>query len=159
MTMPPRHHPLDNRIPPPLVGLLVGAGMAAAAGFGPTLPLSDGLRHGLSGLCVAAGIGFDLAGLLAFRKARTTVNPLRPSKASAMVTGGVYRFTRNPMYVGLLLLLLAWALHLSAWWPFAGLPLFVLYIGRFQIAPEERALRILFGTRYDDYAARVRRWL
>jgi len=159
MTMPLRHHPLDNRIPPPLVGLLVGAGMAAAAGFGPTLPLSDGLRHGLSGLCVAAGIGFDLAGLLAFRKARTTVNPLRPGKASTMVTGGVYRLTRNPMYVGMLWLLTAWAVHLSALWPFVGLPLFVLYIGRFQIAPEERALRSLFGKAYDDYAARVRRWV
>lgn len=157
--MQPRRHPLAHRIPPPLVGLLVGAGMAAVAGFGPTLPWPDVVRHGLSGLFVAAGLGFDLAGLLAFRKARTTVNPLRPRKASVMVTGGVYRYTRNPMYVGMLLLLLAWAVHLSALRPFVGLPVFVLYIGRFQITPEERALQSLFGKAYDDYAARVRRWL
>ena len=157
--MQPRRRPLEHRVPPPLVGLLVGAGMAALVGFGPTLPWPDVVRHGLSVLFVMAGIGFDLAGLLAFRKARTTVNPLRPRNASAMVTGGIYRYTRNPMYVGILLLLLAWAVHLSALWPFVGLPLFVLYIGRFQIAPEERALQSLFGKAYDDYAARVRRWL
>lgn len=157
--MPARRRALDHRVPPPLVGLAVGAAMAGLALFGPALPLPDNLRHGLTAAFVVLGIGFDLAGLLAFRKARTTVNPLRPGKASAMVTGGVYRLTRNPMYVGMLLLLLAWAVHLSALWAFAGLPLFVLYIGRFQIEPEERALEGLFGEDYRHYAQRVRRWL
>lgn len=154
-----RRHSLEHRIPPPLVALLVGAAMAGLARFAPALPLPDSTRHVVTALLVLLGIGFDLAGLLAFRKARTTINPLRPRKASAMVGGGVYRITRNPMYVGLLLLLLAWAVHLSALWPFAGPPLFVLYIGRFQIAPEERALESLFGDDYRSYCARVRRWL
>ena len=139
-------------------GLAVGALMAGLAQFGPALALPDSVRQGLTALLVVLGIGFDGAGLLAFRKARTTINPLKPAKASAMVTGGVYRFTRNPMYVGMLLLLTAWAVHLSALSAFAGLPLFVLYIGRFQIAPEERAMEDLFGDDYRHYAQRVRRW-
>jgi protein-S-isoprenylcysteine O-methyltransferase Ste14 len=123
------------------------------------LPFADGPRHAVTALLVLVGLGFDVAGLLAFRASRTTVNPLRPHRASALVSGGVYRITRNPMYVGLLLLLLAWAVHLAALWPLAVLPLFVLYIGRFQIAPEERALHRLFGDEYRAYVARVRRWL
>ena len=156
--MAQRRHALEHRVPPPLVGLAVGALMAGLAQFGPALALPDSVRQGLTALLVVLGIGFDGAGLLAFRKARTTINPLKPAKASAMVTGGVYRFTRNPMYVGMLLLLTAWAVHLSALSAFAGLPLFVLYIGRFQIAPEERAMEDLFGDDYRHYAQRVRRW-
>ena len=157
--VPLRRHWLDHRIPPPVVGLLTAVLMAGLARVGPALPLADLARHGLTGVLVAAGLGLDLSGLLAFRASRTTLNPLRPRKAAALVTGGIYRFTRNPMYLGMLLLLLAWAVHLSALWAFAGLPLFVLYIGRFQIAPEEVAMLGLFGDDYRRYAARVRRWL
>jgi len=106
-----------------------------------------------------AGAAFDLSGLLAFRASRTTINPLQPQRASALVVGGVYRFTRNPMYVGMALFLLAWAVYLSAVLPFLGPLLFALYITRFQIQPEERVLKALFGAGYLAYAARVRRWL
>ena len=98
-------------------------------------------------------------GLLAFRASRTTINPLRPKRVSALVTVCVYRITRNPMYVGLCCILLAWAVHLAALPAFLGPPAFVLYVTRFQIVPEERALAELFGERYLEYAARVRRWL
>lgn len=150
---------LEHRIPPPVVGLAIAVAMWAAAGLPPTLAPPDWLRHGLVAVLLAAGIAFDLGGFVAFRRLRTTVNPLSPEKASALVTGGVYRITRNPMYVGMALLLTAWAAHLSALWPFAGPLLFVLYIDRFQIAPEERVLHALFGEAYSAYAARVRRWL
>jgi protein-S-isoprenylcysteine O-methyltransferase Ste14 len=79
--------------------------------------------------------------------------------ASALVTGGVYRLTRNPMYLGLLLDLLAWAVFLWAPLALAVLPIFVLYIHRFQIVSEERALSSLFGSEYADYKQLVRRWL
>lgn len=150
---------LEHRIPPPIVGALTGLAMWGAAPLGPGWALPDALRLGLVALLVALGLAFDLAGLLAFRASRTTVNPLSPQKASALVTGGVYRVTRNPMYVGMACLLLAWALHLSAWLPVAGPALFVLYITRFQILPEERALQQLFGDAYTQYTSRVRRWL
>ena len=117
------------------------------------------MRQFLAVTLAIAGVTFDLLGLWAFRRARTTINPMKPGKASALVTGGVYQVTRNPMYVGLALLLAAWAVHLSRLWPLIGPALFVLYMNRFQIGPEERVMRGKFGDAYAAYAARVRRWL
>ena len=94
-----------------------------------------------------------------FRKAKTTMNPFKPDTSSALVSHGVYRFTRNPMYVGLLITLLGWAAFLWQPWALFFLPLFVLYITQFQIKPEERVLSSLFGTEYAEYMAKVRRWL
>jgi protein-S-isoprenylcysteine O-methyltransferase Ste14 len=150
---------LDHKIPPPVVGLALAVAMWFAAAAGPALPLPAGARHIATIALVVAGLGFDLAGLLAFRAQRTTVNPLAPQRASALVTGGVYRVTRNPMYVGMACLLLAWAVYLAALLPFSGPVLFVLYITRFQIRPEERVLQGLFGAEYFAYCSRVRRWL
>jgi protein-S-isoprenylcysteine O-methyltransferase Ste14 len=87
------------------------------------------------------------------------VNPLKPDATTVLVTAGIYRFTRNPMYIGLTLTLLGWAAFLGNLLAFALLPLFVFYITQFQIKPEERALRSLFGSIYEDYCAKVRRWL
>ena len=86
-----------------------------------------------------------------------TPAPAAPTRR--LVVTGLYRRTRNPMYVGMAILLLAWAVHLSAWLPFAGILAFVLYITRFQIRPEERALQRIFGEAFSAYCARVRRWL
>ena len=105
------------------------------------------------------GVAFDLLGLFAFRASRTTANPLKPERATSLVTGGIYRVSRNPMYVGMAFLLLAWAVHLSALLPFVGPVVFVLYITRYQIQPEERVLKDIFGDSYLAYAARTRRWL
>lgn len=150
---------LDHRIPPPVVGAVVAAAMWGVSAIGPQLALPAGVKYAIVGLLVAAGITFDVLGLLAFRRWRTTVNPLRPERASAIVCDGVYRVTRNPMYVGMALLLLAWAVSLAALLPLAGPVLFVAYITRFQIQPEERALARRFPEEYAAYAARVRRWL
>ncbi len=149
---------LDHKLPPPLVGAVIALAMWLAAPLGPALPLDDGLRHAIAGALVATGVAFDLSGLLAFRSARTIFNPLAPERASALVTRGVYRITRNPMYVGMLFLLLAGAVWLSSGVAFAGPVAFVLFITRFQIQPEERALARLFGEPYAAYCARVRRW-
>lgn len=150
---------LDHKVPPPVVAAIVALAMWLVAPFGPAWAAGPGLKTAVVALLVVAGLAFDLMGLLAFRAAKTTVNPLAPEKASALVTGGIYRITRNPMYVGMSLLLLAWAAHLSALLAFAGPFVFVLYITRFQIQPEERVLIKRFGEAYTDYAARVRRWL
>ncbi len=84
---------------------------------------------------------------------------MKPEAASTLVCSGVYRVTRNPMYLGLLLVLTGWAVHLSCAWTLIGPLAFKLYIDRFQIAPEERALSGKFGADYSAYATRVRRWL
>lgn len=150
---------LDLKIPPPVVGVLVAAAMWGVSTIGPQFPIASAPRYAAVALLVVAGVAFDLLGLVAFRASRTTINPLKPERSSALVTAGVYRFTRNPMYVGMGLLLLAWAVHLSALLPFAGLAIFVWYLTRFQIQPEERVLKSIFGEEYSTYASRVRRWL
>jgi protein-S-isoprenylcysteine O-methyltransferase Ste14 len=150
---------LEHRVPPPIVGLVIAFAMWLLAALPPVFPVAPWLRQAVSLALVVAGVTFDFLGLLAFLRQRTTVNPLRPESASSLVTGGVYRVTRNPMYVGMALLLTAWAVNLSSAWPFAGPVAFVLYMNRFQIESEERALRARFGEEWSAYAARVRRWL
>ncbi len=150
---------LDLKIPPPIVGVLVAIAMWAVAKVGPQFSLELQVRYTLVCILIVVGVAFDLLGLAAFRASRTTINPLKPDHASALVTGGVYRVTRNPMYVGLMLLLLAWGIYLSSLLTLAGLAIFVMYITRFQIQPEERALENIFGEEFSNYEKRVRRWL
>jgi protein-S-isoprenylcysteine O-methyltransferase Ste14 len=107
-----------------------------------------------------AGLVLCVLGVLPFRRAGTTVDPRRPERASALVTTGIYSRTRNPMYLGMLLLIVAWGLWLANAVGLIVAPLaFVLYIDRVQIPREERALATAFGSDYTRYASRVRRWL
>lgn len=152
-------HPLEHKIPPPVVALIVAAAMWMNSISGPNLDLPFAVRIGVALAIAAVGVYCDLLGFLAFRKAKTTINPLKPQKTSALVTTGIYRFSRNPMYVGLVCFLLAWTAFLAALWPLAGPILFVFYINRFQIDPEERLLAQRFGEEFSAYKARVRRWV
>ncbi len=147
-----RTHVLEYRVPPPVVALLVALLMWLATGrqWQWAWPV---------GLCWAVGLAIDASGLWAFWRQRTTINPLHPERASALVERGIYRHTRNPMYLGLLCLLLGWTLALGQWAALLGPLVFVVYITRFQIVPEERVLLAHFGAAYDDYRQRVRRWL
>lgn len=150
---------LELKIPPPVVALTVAVAMWGISLVTPRLETSTVFR-GIAVLAIAIlALGLSVAGVMVFRHARTTSNPLAPEKASSLVTSGVYRLTRNPMYLGLSLVLLAWAVFLSAPAALLGPLIFVLYISRFQIVPEERALTKLFGRTFADYKARVRRWL
>ena len=106
-----------------------------------------------------ASIGSSVAAIISFRHAGTTINPMKPETTSLLVCGGIYSVSRNPMTVGLVFVLVAWAVFLSSAWTWLGPPAFVLYINRFQIAPEERVLSALFPTGYSAYKSRVRRWL
>ncbi len=150
---------LELKIPPPIVALLLGGIMWLLAALGPALPWPPDTRRWVALALALAGASFDLSGLVAFVRRHTTINPLAPRKTTALVTTGVYRITRNPMYLGLALFLTAWAVWLSATWPLLGSVVFVAYITRFQILPEERTLTALFGQPYRDYTRRVRRWL
>lgn len=150
---------LESRIPPPLVAVVVAALMWAASSLPPAVAAPQAIRIVLAIGLAAIGAAFAVSGVLAFRRARTTVNPLKPESASALVSAGVYRLTRNPMYVGMLFGLFAWAALLWSPWALLASFLFVGYIGRFQIAPEERALAVLFGDDFAAYRRSVRRWL
>ncbi len=150
---------LDQKIAPPVVGALTAAAMWGLAALGPQITIPSGLKYAAVATLVTTGLAFSVSGIRAFRASRTSISPLASAQGSALVTEGVYRISRNPMYLGVACLLLAWAVHLSALLPFAGIIAFILYITRFQIMPEERALAETFGEQYSTYAARVRRWL
>jgi len=113
----------------------------------------------LAALCVIAGFAIAAISMGLFRRAKTTIHPLHPEAASALVTEGIYKFTRNPMYLGLLFLLIGWGLFLANPVNIIILIGFVLVMNILQIIPEERALLANFGQSYQDYKARVRRWL
>ena len=98
---------LDHKIPPPVIALIITAIMWGLSSYLPSLSLDIDLHHIPTVTLVFIGVMFDLLGLLAFRRSRTTIDPLNPDKASTLVTSGVYRITRNPMYVGLAILLLS----------------------------------------------------
>lgn len=104
------------------------------------------------------GMGLGVMGVSEFKKAQTTANPTAPEKAASLVTSGVYQYTRNPMYLGLTIILLGWGLYLSSLLVFLLLPVFVIYMNRFQIQVEERIMAQNFGSAYQDYLMQVRRW-
>nr|WP_223296290.1 isoprenylcysteine carboxylmethyltransferase family protein [Shewanella halifaxensis] len=110
-------------------------------------------------LLLALGVFCAIAGVISFNRAETTVHPLKPETASSLVTSGIYRFSRNPMYLGMALVLCAWACYLTSIWSVAGIVGFLLYMYRFQIRPEERALEAIFGQTFIDYKKRVRPWI
>jgi protein-S-isoprenylcysteine O-methyltransferase Ste14 len=150
---------LELKVPPvPLAGIF------AAAMYGVSLvtPAATFVIPGRTGIAIGLALvsaAIALAGVLAFRASKTTVNPLNPGAASTVVSSGVYRYSRNPMYLGILLALAAWAVYLSNAPAALFLPAFVAYMNRFQIKPEERALLAKFGSAFSQYTATVRRWV
>lgn len=150
---------LETKIPAPVVAIAAGGLMKL---YARTAQVS------IDASPVLAEVGIRLSQLSAvlallafasFRLAKTTINPLDPSRASALVTGGVFRVTRNPMYLSLLLLLIAYAVRLGSWVEVLGPAFFAAYVTRFQIIPEERILAVKFGGPYLAYKRRTRRWI
>ncbi|MDO5087295.1 MAG: isoprenylcysteine carboxylmethyltransferase family protein [Comamonadaceae bacterium] len=158
--MPPCLH---HRIPPPVIDAAFALLMWGVARAWPAAQLwPRGQRPWALGLALGlllAGVALALAGVREFRRARTTLNPLAPARARALVTTGVYRLSRNPMYLGMLLALAGWGVYLGHAAAFAALPLFVLTLNALQIKPEERVMRERFGEAFTRYAARVGRWV
>jgi protein-S-isoprenylcysteine O-methyltransferase Ste14 len=154
-----RRKGLELRIPPVVVAAAAAAAMWLAATALPSWKIEFGGRCELATLLAVLAATTAAAGIVSFRRARTTANPMRPDAASALVVTGIYRYTRNPMYLGGTLALLAWAVWLAQPLALLGVPAFVAWMNRFQIAPEERALRAIFGDSFERYCSEVRRWL
>ncbi|SGY91410.1 Membrane protein, putative [Moritella viscosa] len=150
---------LENKIPPPVITLLFAVLMWGISFITPNLTFSLALRLPLSLLIVVLGSFFCVAGVASFKKATTTVNPLKPEAASSLVNSGIYRISRNLMYVGFALFLLSWGVYLSSPWTILVIVGFVFYMNKFQIIPEERALTTIFGSEFTSYLSQVRRWL
>lgn len=145
------------RLPPPaLYALAVLAGYLLHRRW--PLPVGDGLGiQALAWLLLGAWLGLTVSSIGTFRRSRTSIVPVRP--ATALVMSGPYRFTRNPMYVGLAMLTVAIALFMNSWWPIVLLVPVLLTIRQSVIAPEERYLERRFGLEYVAYKQRVRRWI
>ena len=150
---------LELKIPPVVVWLVMAGAMLGVSYAAPSLSFTLTGSVSIALTLVALGIALAAAGVIAFRRSRTTVNPLTPSASSSVVATGVYRISRNPMYLGFLLALAAWAVYLSHAGAAMLLPAFVAYMTQFQIKPEERALLAKFGSEFAQYMSRVRRWL
>lgn len=150
---------LELRIPPVVVVAIVAGSMWLIADLLPSFAIGIQWRGPLAIGCAVAGVAVAWAGVAAFRRARTTVNPTTPEASSTVVTSGIYRWSRNPMYLGFLLMLVGWSLYLSNLAALLLVPSFIVYMNRFQIMPEERALAAKFGAQYVAYMQEVRRWL
>lgn len=150
---------LENTIPPPIVTIFFAVVMWGISLADFDIELNIILRGTIMAILLGLSVFFIITGILSFRKAATTISPLKPEAASALVCSGIYQISRNPMYVGLLLLLLAWGVYLSSFLSLFAIAGFVYYLNRFQIIPEEQALLSIFGSEFEDYQLRVRRWL
>ncbi|MBI4995932.1 MAG: isoprenylcysteine carboxylmethyltransferase family protein [Rhodocyclales bacterium] len=148
-----------TNIPAPVVAIAAGGGMKLHA-VAAQVPIDVSPLLAEIGMRIGqlSAVIFLLA-LVSFGLARTTINPLQPSRASTLVTGGIYRLTRNPMCLSLLLLLVSYAVRLDCWVGWLGPVFFAVYVTRFQIIPEERTLAEKFGAAFLEYKSRTRRWI
>ena len=150
---------LELRIPPVVQFLAAAAAMWLLAKYVPSLDFGIPGRKALVVFFFGVGGMVAIPAVVAFRSLGTTVDPRSPEKTTRLVASGVFRYSRNPMYLGLLCLLIAWGVYLSNLLAFIALPLFVVAMNRLQIRPEEAAMEKQFGDEYRDYRKAVRRWI
>ena len=148
---------LKTKIPPPLVTLIFALAIYFSSRY--FIVIEIPMRSILSSIFIILGIFVTFSSARIFKKKETTVNPMKPDQATTLVTDGMFKITRNPMYLGMLLLLFGLSVLKGLIAGFIFLPLFVLYITIFQIIPEEEAMLNLFGEDYKSYSNKVRRWL
>ena len=150
---------LDLKIPPPIVAVLCGLGIVYLPDLFGLEGFEIPLQGWVAGVVIVFGLSFDLMGLLEFRKHATTISPLSPNKSVLVVSSGIYRITRNPMYLGMAIVLVGVTIAFGSAIGLLMVLVFVLYITRFQIKPEERILEAKFGEAFVDYKAKVKRWI
>ena len=150
---------LELKVPPVVVFLVFAGAAWAAASWCPWAQLVLPGHRRVAILLFAAGGLLGISGVISFLRAGTTLHTVRPQRATALVRTGIFRISRNPMYAGLLCMLAGETMALSNGLALLLLPMFVAYMNRFQIGPEERALRARFGADYEAFAKSVRRWL
>ena len=149
---------LNNKIPPPVVALIFAAISWGLAEIAPP-SLDYNPNYLIAGAFFTTGLSIALTAIYLFFKQKTTINPHTPHKSSSLVITGLYKITRNPMYLGLLLILTALAVMSANVISLCVLPGFIAYINQFQIKPEESHLITIFGEDYINYKKQVRRWL
>ena len=150
---------LKLKIPPPIYAISIALIMWLLSLYLPVAQLVTSPWNKLGiGLMLVAGF-LDFTSLYLFFKKRTTPNPMKPQFTTGLVTNGLYKISRNPMYLGLLIILFGFAIYLGNLTAFLMLPAFYFVITEMQIKPEEQMLEEKFGEEYLDYKRKVRRWL
>ncbi len=150
---------LELKIIPPLVTIIIGLLMWAVAQFTPKFSILAKYNIILAIVFVILGLLLMFISAYFMFKRKTTINPMKPQNASSLVTSGLFALSRNPIYVADAIILLGWGLFLANLFSIALIILFVLYMNKFQIIPEEHNLEQLFGDEYLAYKAKVRRWI
>ncbi|MCC5856226.1 MAG: isoprenylcysteine carboxylmethyltransferase family protein [Idiomarina sp.] len=150
---------LECKVPPLLLMVIVAGLIALVHLLGTPFAAMEFYRLPVTGVLLALGVLFCVSAVVSFRRAQTTVNPMHPEESSQLVTSGVFRLTRNPMYLGFCFILASWAMFLAVPPALLLVVLFALYLTRWQIMPEERALISTFGEDYLVYLTQVKRWL
>ena len=148
---------MNNRIPPPIVTFICGITIYYSKSFfNQFLSYSSNM---ISLLLLILGLFIFISAVKSFRKQKTTVNPLEPRQASSLVVSGIFKYSRNPMYLGMLIILLSISFKFNLVGGIIISLLFYLFITRFQILPEEEAMNELFGDKFTEYSNRTRRWI
>lgn len=150
---------LKLKIPPPVIGLVTAAAMWLTHNFLPEWSMTNSFLKSMAMILVLIGLLIEMLSVFRFYRAKTTINPLKPERSQKLVIKGLYRYSRNPMYLGMLTILLGFALWLGNPIALLMLTFFVWYISTFQIKPEEAVLLELFQDEYKTYQQRVRRWI
>ena len=148
---------LKNKIPPPIVTLVFAALIYLSADLLPHL-MFEGQTF-LSSIIAIFGLIILLLAVKEFVQFKTTINPLKPETSSVLVTSGIFKLSRNPMYLGMLLLIIGLWIKTGAVLGFILVASFIAYLNYFQIFPEEQAMKGLFSDKYKTYCQQVRRWL
>ncbi len=150
---------IEKKVPPVVLVLIVAVLMVGVTQITPSLSLNWPLRIGLALLILGVSVVVLLLSFRAFRRVKTTLNPLQPERASSLLNSGIFACSRNPIYLAMLLWLVALAVILANVFALLGCVIFCAYLTQFQIKPEERALKERFGNEYNRYINQVRRWL
>lgn len=150
---------LELKVPPVAQVIIIAIVMYGVSKTMPSLQFSFNGSTLIAVGLIVLGLCIGMMGIAQFRKAQTTPNPQALDRVSSLVTSGIYQYSRNPMYLGLVLALFGWGFYLSHVLPFVLVPVFMLYMTRFQIQPEERIMARKFGNDYQAYLMRVRRWI
>jgi len=149
---------MELKIPPPIYMLIFACLMWLLSQHLPIYTWPFNTQY-LGMTIIFLGLSIDLSSLIGFLLSKTSINPMKPENAQSLVTRGLYRFSRNPMYLGLLLVLTGWSLYLGILSALLLLPLFIWVMTKMQIQPEEKILKELFGQSYIEYKQTVRRWI
>ena len=148
---------IKTKFPPPLVALTFGFLINHTKNIFPKIEIKN--ENFFGSIMIISGFIIILSAIILFKKYKTTITPLNPSNSTKLITVGIYKFSRNPMYLGLLLVLLGISFMINIIGGFLLIPLFILYLNLFQIIPEENAMVDLFKDEFLEYKKNVRRWI